>query len=94
MSIYNTLITLLPPLRWLSLFALKSGSDWTDADLLAYNISITPTPSAVFFQSGADPSLDHLDAAILTSPNSEDPDLSEASADYLGYLDLATFATH
>ena len=51
----------------------KSGSDWTDADLLAYNISITPTPPAVFFQSGADPSLDHLDAAILTSPNSEDP---------------------
>ncbi|TFK20062.1 hypothetical protein FA15DRAFT_682699 [Coprinopsis marcescibilis] len=63
----------------------KSGSDWTNADLLAYNISITPTSPA--------PSLDHLDSTILTSPTTEDPTLSESTADYLGYLDLATHAT-
>lgn len=71
----------------------KSGSDWTEAELLAYNISIKPTSPVVFFQSGADPSLEHLDPAILTSPNAEDPNLSEATADYLGYLELATHAT-
>ncbi|KJA26788.1 hypothetical protein HYPSUDRAFT_63566 [Hypholoma sublateritium FD-334 SS-4] len=71
----------------------KSGSDWTDAELLAYNVSITSTSPAVFFQSDADPSLDHLDPAILTSPNAEDPNLSAATADYLGYLDLASHAT-
>ncbi|KAF8878029.1 hypothetical protein CPB84DRAFT_1817543 [Gymnopilus junonius] len=70
----------------------KSGSDWTDAELLAYNISITPTSPDFFFRSNADPSLDHLDPAILTSPNAEDPDLSEATTDYLGYLDLDDFA--
>jgi len=54
----------------------KSGSKWT----------------ARLLQSGSDPSLDHLDPAILTSPvsNVEDPNLSDATADYLGYLDLAT----
>ena len=72
----------------------KSGSDWTDAELLAYNISIIPTSPGVFFQSSTDPSLDHLDPAILTSPiNADDPNLSNAAADYLGYLDLATNAT-
>ena len=72
----------------------KSGSDWTDAELLAYNISIIPTSPAVFFQSSTEPSLDHLDPAILTSPiNADDPNLSNATADYLGYLDLATNAT-
>ena len=71
----------------------KSGSDWTGAELLAYNISITPTPPAVFFQSSTDPSLDHLDPAILTSPDANDPNLSAATADYLGYLDLANYVT-
>ncbi|KAN0079918.1 hypothetical protein V8E55_009484 [Tylopilus felleus] len=72
----------------------KSSSDWTDAELLAYNISITPTSPAVFFQSAPDPPLDHLDPAILTSPiYADDPNLSDATADYLGYLDLATHAT-
>ncbi|KAF8878035.1 hypothetical protein CPB84DRAFT_1879320 [Gymnopilus junonius] len=50
-------------------------------------------PQMFFFQSNADPSLDHLYPAILTSPNAEDLDLSEATADYLGYLDLATHLT-
>ncbi|TEB35467.1 hypothetical protein FA13DRAFT_1728279 [Coprinellus micaceus] len=71
----------------------KSGSDWTIAELLAYNVSITPTSPAVFFQSGSDPSLDHLDPAILTSPGGDDPNLSDIAADYLGYLDLATHAS-
>jgi hypothetical protein len=72
----------------------KSGSDWTSGDLLAYNITIAPVPTNQFFRYGADPSLDHLDPAILnSSPDSDDPNFSDAVADYLGYLDLATKAT-
>lgn len=72
----------------------KSGSDWTSGDLLAYNIAISPVPPDEFFHHGADPSLDHLDPAILnSSPDSEDPNFSDAVADYLRYLDLATKAT-
>lgn len=73
----------------------KSGSDWTGAELLAYNIVISPTSPDVFFQpvSGPDPTLDHLDPAILSSPNGNDPNLSEIAGRYLGYLDLATNAT-
>ena len=72
----------------------KSGSDWTSGDLLAYNIAISPVPPDEFFRHGVDPSLDHLDPAILdSSPDSDDPNFSDAVADYLGYLDLATKAT-
>ena len=67
----------------------KSGGDWTGAELLAYNIAISPTSPDVFFQPNPDPSLDHLDPAILSS-NGSDPDVA---ARYLGYLDLATNAT-
>jgi hypothetical protein len=68
----------------------RLGSDW----LLAYKITISSVTPNQFFHHGADPSLDHLDPAILNaSPGSEDPSLSEAVAEYLGYLDLATTAT-
>jgi len=47
-----------------------------------------------FFRYGVDPSLDNIDHAILdSSPDSNDPNFSDAVADYLGYLDLATKAT-
>ncbi|KAF8901899.1 hypothetical protein CPB84DRAFT_1776969 [Gymnopilus junonius] len=61
------------------------------AQLIRSAKSDTP---ADFFQLGADPSLDHLDPSILTSPvtDAEDPNLSEATKEYLGYLDLATRA--
>ena len=72
----------------------KSGSDWTGAELLAYNIAISLTSLDVFFQhTSQDPSLDHLDPAILSSPNANDPNLSNTAARYLGYLDLATNIT-
>lgn len=68
----------------------KSGSDWTDNDLMAYNITISSTPPEKFF-STPDPSLDHIDPAILDAPPGDDnPDLSDATAEYLGYLDYAT----
>ena len=71
----------------------KSSSNWSAAELFAYNISIIPTSPAVFFQSSPDPSVDHLDPAILISPNDVDvSDLSNTAADYLGYLDFATSA--
>ncbi|KAF8067578.1 hypothetical protein FPV67DRAFT_1492517, partial [Lyophyllum atratum] len=55
----------------------KSGSDWNRADLLAYNITISPVPPDEFFRHDADPSLNHLDPAILnSSPESDDPNFS------------------
>jgi len=72
----------------------KSGSDWTRGELLAYNITISSVTPNQFFHHGVDPSLDHLDPAILNaSPGSDDPSLSEAVSDHLSYLDLATNAT-
>ncbi|KAF8067567.1 hypothetical protein FPV67DRAFT_1141351 [Lyophyllum atratum] len=72
----------------------KSASDWNASDLLAYNITISSIPPDEFFRQGADPSLDHIDPAILnSSPDSDDPNISDAVADYLGYLYLATKAT-
>jgi hypothetical protein len=72
----------------------KSGSDWSINELLAYRIAIKPLSPDQFFRSGADPSLDHLDPAILTAPAGDsDPQLSENVAQYLGYLDLAAVAT-
>ena len=82
------------PIMANALRSAKSGSDWSRNELLAYNITISSVTLNQFFHHGADPSLDHLDPAILNvSPGSEDPSLSEAVAEYLGYLDLATTAT-
>ena len=68
----------------------KSGSDWTDNDLKAYNITISSTPPEKFF-STPDPSLDHIDPAILNSPPGDDnPALSDATVKYLSYLDYTT----
>ncbi|KIJ62346.1 hypothetical protein HYDPIDRAFT_94729 [Hydnomerulius pinastri MD-312] len=72
----------------------KSGNDWSKNELLAYNIAITPVSPDQFFRSGADPSLDHMDPALLTAPpGADDPGLSNVTTEYLGYLDLATSAT-
>jgi hypothetical protein len=72
----------------------KSGSDWSINELLAYRITIKSLSPDQFFRSGADPSLDHLDPALLTAPpGTSDPQLSENTTQYLGYLDLATVAT-
>ncbi len=72
----------------------KSGNDWATNELIAYNIVITPTSPADFFQLAAESSLDELDPFILNSPvtHTDDPNLSESTQEYLAYLDLATGA--
>ena len=45
-------------------------------ELYAYNITITPTSPADFFQLAAEPSLDDLDPSILTSPVTDTDDLT------------------
>ncbi|KAJ7777153.1 hypothetical protein B0H16DRAFT_1504502 [Mycena metata] len=72
----------------------KSGSDWSVNELLAYHISVKPIQPDMF--SGtlvANPSLADLDPKILTAADPDDPDLSDSTARYLGYLDLASNAT-
>jgi len=54
---------------------------------------LVPPPHMFFFQPSPDPPLDHLDPAILSSPNGNDPNLSDTASRYLGYLDLATNAS-
>ncbi|KAJ7112008.1 hypothetical protein C8R44DRAFT_985432 [Mycena epipterygia] len=72
----------------------KSGSDWTVNEQLAYHIRVEAVPPEVFFHSGLNPSLDHLDQAILTALAGADGlELSESTARYLGYLVLACKAT-
>lgn len=71
----------------------KSSRDWTENELLSYNITISSPPPNEFFPI-PDPSFNHIDPAILTSPPGDaNPVLSDAAAGYLGYLDLAVKAT-
>lgn len=67
----------------------RSGRDWNDYDLIAYNITISSLPPADFFPT-PDPSLDHIDPAILDSPlGNTDPAISDAAAEYIAHLTLA-----
>ena len=67
----------------------KSGSDWTSHELIAYNIIFSPLSPGEFFTT-PDPTLDHIDSAILNSPPGDiDPALSDVATEYLAYLDLA-----
>lgn len=67
----------------------KSAKNWTDNELIAYNITISLLPPDKFFSS-PDPPIDDIDSSILNSPSgSLDPALSDTAARYLGYLRLA-----
>jgi hypothetical protein len=71
----------------------KSGSDWTDNELIAYNITVTSISPSEFFPT-PDPSLDLIDPVILNSPSgATDPAISNIATEYLSYLDLAARAT-
>lgn len=71
----------------------KSGSSWTENELMAYNITIQSLPPDKFFPT-PDPSLDHIDPAILNSPpRNTNPALSDATVKYLDYLRLAVRPT-
>lgn len=67
----------------------KSGNKWTDAELIAYDISVIPTPPSHFFESVAVPSLDHLDPGILTPNIMPNPNLSDCAQQFLFHLDNA-----
>ena len=71
----------------------KSGSDWTDNELMAYNIAVTSISPDKFFPT-PEPSLSLIDPAILNSPaGATDPTISDVATEYPGYLDLAARAT-
>ncbi|KAF8486880.1 hypothetical protein DFH94DRAFT_5043 [Russula ochroleuca] len=72
----------------------KSGSDWSVNELLAYRITISSLSPDQFFRFEADPSLDHMDPALFTAPpGASDIQLSENTAEYLSYLDIARVPT-
>ncbi|KAJ7837916.1 hypothetical protein B0H13DRAFT_2367920 [Mycena leptocephala] len=61
---------------------LVSASDWISNGRLGYQIRVDVLPSEVFFKNHSDlnPSLDHLDQALLTSPPGfEGPELSDST---------------
>lgn len=70
----------------------KSGSEWSNNELLAYRIVFKPiSPIQFFSESSPNPSLDHLDQALLTAaPGTIDTQLSNETIKYLSYLDFAT----
>ena len=72
----------------------KSSSDWTNEELIAFNITISPLSPDKFFPT-PDPSLGDIDPVILDTPSDGRayPTLSNAAADYLDYLDFATSVT-
>ena len=71
----------------------KSGSDWTDNELIVYNIIIKSILLSKCFPT-PDLSLDLIDPAILNSPTgATDPAISNVATEYLGYLNLAARAT-
>ncbi|KAF9535447.1 hypothetical protein CPB83DRAFT_841763 [Crepidotus variabilis] len=71
----------------------KSASDWTNSELSAYNIAFDDMSPNDFFPP-FEPSVDHLDPAILSSPPGDtNSAISDAAASYLGYLSLVTRAT-
>jgi hypothetical protein len=75
----------------------KSGSAWSQNELYAYNISVELISDNNFFLPAVTmdaPLEDLLDPDVLSSPPGADgPHLSNATVEYLGYLDLATIAT-
>lgn len=69
----------------------KPGSDWNDDELIALNIAVVSLPPAEFFRT-PDPSLKHIDSAILNSPSPPDVgdlSISDDAIEYLGCLNLA-----
>ncbi|KAG6813625.1 hypothetical protein H0H92_009242 [Tricholoma furcatifolium] len=69
----------------------KSGNDWGDADLMAYNITVLVCSPENFFTTHLEQSLDHIDPAILNSVCPGDiPALSDSAAAYFNHLHLAT----
>ncbi|KAJ7657798.1 hypothetical protein DFH06DRAFT_1408866 [Mycena polygramma] len=74
--------------------SVKSMRDWSFNEQLAYHIRVEAVPPEVFFASDPNPSLDHLDQALLAaSPGADNPESSDSTVRYLGYLRLATKAT-
>jgi hypothetical protein len=68
----------------------KSSSDWTTTELSPYNITVETVSPPESFHSGAAPSLDHLDEAILNlPPDTNDPTVTDAATNYLAYIDVA-----
>jgi hypothetical protein len=67
----------------------KSGSEWTIDELLAYRI-IFKSISPIQFFSSPNPSLEHLDPAVLkAAPGTIDAQLSKQTIKFLSSLDFA-----
>ncbi|KAG7091408.1 hypothetical protein E1B28_010445 [Marasmius oreades] len=65
----------------------RSGRDWSNYELKAYNITFAFHAPDKFFPT-PDPSLDLVDPAILISPSHviNNPALSDVAVEYLSYL--------
>jgi len=68
----------------------KWDNDWNDHNLTALNVTVSSLLPADFFPT-PDPSLDHIDPAILNSPLDDTSlAISRDSARFIEYLDVAT----
>jgi len=70
----------------------KSGSDWTLAELAAYNIKVLTESSQVFFGHIPSAIPDTIDSAFLSATFPADKSLSKDTYRLVQYLDLVTHA--
>jgi hypothetical protein len=69
----------------------KSGSDWTENELFAYNITVKTQSPVDFFGSAPSSTLEHVDPHFLREPTE---DVSDETYRLFQYLDLATRANN
>ncbi|KAG1763666.1 hypothetical protein EV702DRAFT_931536, partial [Suillus placidus] len=61
-------------------------------ELIAYNITVTPQPPEQFFRQSPGPLLAGVDPSLVDA-SLDDENVSYATLEYLGHLDLASHAT-
>ncbi|KAJ1726241.1 NADH dehydrogenase [ubiquinone] flavoprotein 1, mitochondrial, partial [Coemansia sp. Benny D160-2] len=73
----------------------KSAGDWSECELMAYNIIVHDQSSVEFFGFEPSSSLDYLDSHIIFGPlNTRFDSLSDQSYRLLEYLSLAMKPSH
>jgi len=69
----------------------KSGSDWTDNELIAYNITVTAQSPQEFFLRNPESPLVGVDPSLIDSPVDAE-NVPDHTFQYLTHLDLVTSA--
>jgi hypothetical protein len=74
----------------------KPGSDWSEVELIAYNITVDTQPPQDFFRTNAEVPLDDIDPSLINSTRLHwhADGVTDKTCHFLAYLDLATNSGH